>query len=103
MTTPKRRILSFIFTVLYYHYRYGYFIVIIMKSLLTFSFTLFVCFVFTEARAAFEAGYTTAVSVRPGNAALSNEDKKDLMTVSSFNELFIEERPHQTKKSKGDD
>jgi len=62
-----------------------------------------VCVVFTEARAALEAEYTIAVSVRPGNAALTSEDKKDFITISSFNELFIEERPHRTKKSKGDD
>lgn len=60
---------------------------------------------FTEARAAFEAGYTIAISVRPGNAALTNTDKKDFTTISTFNELFIEteERPHRTKKSTGDD
>ena len=64
----------------------------------------FLCFVFTEARAAFETGYTIAVSVRPGNAALTNEDKKDFATISSFDELFIEteERLHKTKKSTGD-
>jgi len=64
---------------------------------------LFVTDVIREARAAFEAGYTIAVSVRPGNAVLTNEDKKDFITISSFNELFSEERPHRTKKSKGDD
>lgn len=60
---------------------------------------------YTEARAAFEAGYTTAVSVRPGNAALTDMDKKDFTTISTFNELFeeTEERPHRTKKSKEDD
>lgn len=43
------------------------------------------------------------MSVRPGNAALSIEDKKDFLTISSFNELLIEERPQRTKKSKGDE
>lgn len=64
---------------------------------------LFVTDVIKEARAAFKAGYTIAVSVRPGNAALSNEDEKDFMTISSFDELLIEERPHRTKKLKEDD
>ncbi|KAL9953159.1 hypothetical protein ACROYT_G040529 [Oculina patagonica] len=66
---------------------------------------LFVTDVISEARAAFEAGYTTAVSVRPGNAALTDMDKKDFTTISTFNELFeeTEERPHRTKKSKEDD
>lgn len=60
---------------------------------------------YTEARAAFKAGYTTAVSVRPGNAALTDMDKKDFATISTFSELFVgtEERPHRTKKSKRDD
>lgn len=59
---------------------------------------------YTEARAAFKAGYSTTVSVRPGNAALTDTEKEDFTTISTFNELFVqtEERPHRTKKSKGD-
>lgn len=62
-------------------------------------------FVLAEARAAIESGYTVAVSVRPGNAALTDKDKEDFTTISSFNELFIEteERLYRTKKSKKDD
>ena len=59
-----------------------------------------------EARAAFEAGFTTAVSLRPGNAELAETDKNSFTTISTFDELLPEavtkESP-RTKRAKADD
>lgn len=63
---------------------------------------LFVTDVVKESRAAFKAGYKTAISVRPGNAPLTEEDKRDFKVISSFDELFedTEELSHAKRKSK---
>lgn len=44
--------------------------------------------VFIEARAAFEAGFTTAISVRPGNEELTKTEKGSFRTIATFNELY---------------
>lgn len=44
--------------------------------------------VLTEARAAFEAGFTTAISVRPGNEELTKTEKGSFRTIATFNELY---------------
>lgn len=54
------------------------------------SSILFVTDVIGEAKAALEAGFKTAVSVRPGNADLTEADKKKFTTISTFDELFPE-------------
>lgn len=59
---------------------------------------------YTEARAAFEAGFTTAISVRPGNTVLAETDRNNFRTISTFDELLHEaysklESPRK-KKSK---
>ncbi|XP_022791022.1 enolase-phosphatase E1-like isoform X1 [Stylophora pistillata] len=63
---------------------------------------LFVTDVVKESRAAFKAGYKTAISVRPGNAPLTEEDKRDFKVISSFDELFedTEELSRAKRKSK---
>lgn len=63
---------------------------------------LFITDVVKESRAAFKAGYRTAISVRPGNAPVTDEDKRDFKVISTFDELFedTEELSHATKKSK---
>lgn len=44
--------------------------------------------VFIEARAAFEAGFATAISVRPGNEELTKHEKGSFRTIATFNELY---------------
>lgn len=63
---------------------------------------LFVTDVVKESRAAFKAGYKTAISVRPGNAPLTEGDKRDFKVISSFDELFedTEELSRAKRKSK---
>ena len=51
---------------------------------------LFPCVFLAEAEAALVAGFKTAVSVRPGNADLTEADKKKFTTISTFDELFPE-------------
>ena len=70
--------------------------------LITFHLFLF----YTEARAAFEAGFTTAISVRPGNAVLAETDRNNFRTISTFDELLHEARKLDSprkKKSERDD
>ena len=43
---------------------------------------------FSEAKAATQAGVDTIISVRPGNAPLSDEDKDTYKTIESFDEIF---------------
>ena len=58
---------------------------------------------FTEARAASEAGFTTAISVRPGNAVLTEKEKSSLRTISTFDELLFDiEESSSKKKAKTD-
>lgn len=67
---------------------------------------LFVTDVINEARAAFEAGFTTAVSVRPGNAVLTETDKNNFTTIMTFEELLpktVTGESVGTKRIKRDD
>lgn len=66
---------------------------------------LFPCVFLAEAEAALEAGFKTAVSVRPGNADLTEADKKKFTTISTFDELFPETATKDSpriKKAKAD-
>lgn len=64
---------------------------------------LFVTDVTKEARAASEAGFTTAISVRPGNAVLTEKEKSSLRTISTFDELLFDiEESSSKKKAKTD-
>lgn len=68
---------------------------------INFSLPLF----YTEAKAAFQAGFTTAVSERPGNAVLSETDRKNFRTISTFDELLpktVTEESPRAKKSNRD-
>ena len=70
------------------------------------EWVLSICLFYTEARAAFEAGFTTAVSVRPGNAVLTETDKNNFTTIMTFEELLpktVTDESVGTKRIKRDD
>ena len=60
-------------------------------------------FFIIEALAATEAGLQTVISVRPGNAPLTDEDRRTYKIITSFHELLIENLEREdVKKAKTD-
>ncbi|KAK3718786.1 hypothetical protein QZH41_014038 [Actinostola sp. cb2023] len=60
---------------------------------------LFVTDVVKEVSAATEAGISTVISIRPGNAPLTKKDKQTYKTITSFDELIEDmDLDRETKK-----